>query len=152
MIKNFLPYFLVVNNNKQKIKKFFIGLLPFGIVKIIQDKNRKKLFTEVYFMNNYVSDLTENEKYLLLSYLKLLEKRKKEVSYLEIGIYSGSTIRFLKERTEKTFFTGIDLFEDFKPNDNNTHFWQNYTIDTVRKVLGKERAKLIKNDSVKALK
>jgi len=80
MIKNFLPYFLVVNFNKQKIKKIFRGLLPFGLVKIIQDKNRKKMFTENYLMNNYVSDLTENEKYLLLSYIKLLEKEKKEVS------------------------------------------------------------------------
>ena len=151
MIRNLIPYFLVTGLKKNNLKKVLRSFLPYGIVKIIQDRNRKKMFTEEYLRKNYVSDLTESERYLLLSYLKLLEKNKSEVSYLEIGIYSGSTIRFLKERTEKTKFTGIDLFEDFQPGDDNTHIWRNYKMETVWNVLGKDRVTLFKNNSVDTL-
>lgn len=106
----------------------------------------KKYSTE-YLRKNYVTDLTEDERWSILSLLLSLEKTQDAVHYLEVGIYAGGTLRYLFDRTKQTYFTGVDLFEDFKLSDDNTHMWHNYTLDQVNKVFNSARVRLIKGYS-----
>lgn len=153
-ILKIFPYGLVDRTERKKltgVKKLLRNLLPYGIVTAIKKNQYEKRFSAEFLKNNYVSDLTLFEKNILLAYLLKLERAQDKVEYLEIGIYSGSTIRFLLDNSAKANFTGIDLFEDFKPADDNTHAWRNYSVETIRKVLGTERVTLIKGDSVEAI-
>lgn len=152
ILKALLPYGFTNGSIRFNYKKCIKNILPTGIVEIIHRKNTQKQFTVQYLQNNYVSDLTNNEKWTLLAFLLMLEKSKADVSYLEVGIYAGGTIKFLQENTKKTHFTGVDLFEDFKPSDDNTHMWKNYTREQVWESLGKTRVYLEKGDSVSLLK
>ncbi len=150
MIKQILPYGLATMNGS-KLRKFIKNITPYFIILKIQKNYQKKKFTAAYLQANYVSDLTEREKWSLLAYLLLLEKSNSMVKYLEVGIYAGGTIKFLLEKTQKTNFTGVDLFEDFKPEESNTHLWQNYKVEVIREALNSDRLCLIKGDSVKVL-
>lgn len=143
-----LPYGLVSKGHTCNYKKMLKNILPTGIVEFVVRQNNSKKYTSDYLRNNYVSDLTESEKWTLLAFLLKLERSNREIDYLEVGIYAGSTIRFLQENTTKTKFTGIDLFEDFTPSDNNTHMWQNFSRDQVWDSLDKSRVFLEKGDSV----
>lgn len=62
----------------------------------------------------------------------------------------GGTIKFLKDYTQKVHFTGIDLFEDFEPDDSNTHISPTFKLEDVRKSLG-DSVELIKCDSADVL-
>jgi predicted O-methyltransferase YrrM len=126
--------------------------LPSFIVEHIIQKNQAKLFTTDYLIKNYVSDLTENERWALLAFLLMLEREVKEVNYLEVGVYAGGTIKFLQQHTNIVNFTGIDFFEDFVAANDNTHMWKNYSLNMVWDVLGKDRVTLYKGNSVDALK
>lgn len=151
-LRLFLPYGLLSKGHTFNYKKMLKNILPTGIVEfVVRQKNIKK-YTSNYLKNNYVSDLTESEKWTLLAFLLKLERSNQEINYLEVGIYAGSTIRFLQENTTKTKFTGIDLFEDFTPSENNTHIWQNYSMDQVLNSLDKSRVCLEKGDSVFVLR
>jgi predicted O-methyltransferase YrrM len=149
IIRSILPYGIVTS--KFDLKRFLRNLLPYGLAMAIRRKRRKDQFTAEFLKKNYVSDLTPAEQYTILSFLKYLEKQHEEVLYLEIGIYAGGTIKFLKERTNRVHFTGIDLFENFIPSWENTHIWRNYSIDQVREALGEKGVTLIKGDSVDVL-
>jgi predicted O-methyltransferase YrrM len=126
IIRSILPYGIVTS--KFDLKRFLRNLLPYGLAMAIRRKRRKDQITAEY-----------------------LEKQHEEVLYLEIGIYAGGTIKFLKERTNRVHFTGIDLFENFIPSWENTHIWRNYSIDQVREALGEKGVTLIKGDSVDVL-
>ncbi len=146
------PYGFTNGDYRFNVKKFIKNILPTFLVVYFVKRNLHKKFTTEYLRNNYVSDLTDSEKWTLLAFLLMLEKSKKEVNYLEIGIYAGGTIKFLQENTAATHFTGIDLFEDFKPSEDNTHMWKNYTKTQVWESLGIKRVYLEKGDSVSVLR
>ncbi len=151
IIKAILPYGLVTHKWVLNPKKIIKNILPYGIATIISKRNANKIYTGDYLKSKYVSDLTENEKWALLAILLFLESKQEEVKYLEVGIYAGGTIKFLKENSVKSKFTGVDLFEDFKPSTDNTHMWKNYTQAQVWEALGKERVTLLKGFSVDSL-
>lgn len=141
----FLPYGIV--HSKFNLRKMIRSFLPVFMVGFFNRRNQAKRFTADFLKHNYVSDLTDPEKWTILGVLLSLERKQSDVNYLEIGIYAGGTIRFLKENSNYANFTGIDLFEDFKPSDDNTHIWKNYTIEQVQEALGKDRVELFKGDS-----
>ena len=146
-LKSILPYGITSGAFHFNLKKWIKNILPAFIVEYIIHKNEKKLYTTDYLLKNYVSDLTENEKWALLAFLLMLEKNGKEVKYLEVGVYAGGTIKFLQQHTKNVHFTGVDLFEDFLPADNNTHMWKNYSVGMVWESLGKDRVTLYKGNS-----
>ena len=151
IIKSILPYGLVSGKSTFSIKKFVKNFLPNGIVVAINKSNANKRYTLEYLKSRYVSDLTENEKWVLLAILLYLERTQSNTEYLEIGIYAGGTIKFMKDNSQNSNFTGIDLFEDFKPSNDNTHFWKNYSQAMVWEALGKDRVTLFKGFSVQCL-
>jgi predicted O-methyltransferase YrrM len=146
-----LPYGLVVNSSRIKFRKIIRNVLPYGLVVLLKRRPARHKFSSEFLQQNYVSDLTEREKWALLSYLLQLEKQQGSIHYLEVGTYAGGTIRFLKERTRSVYFTGIDLFEDFVPAADNTHLWTNYSREQVQQVLGGDRVSLYKGDSARVL-
>lgn len=146
MIKNLLPY-CCKNITKGSLKRPLRNILPTFVVLYWQKKNKEKQYSVEYLKNNRVSDLTENESWAILSIIIFLEKMQTRVEYLEIGIFAGGTIKFLKENSNISSFTGIDLFEDFIPSDDNTHIWRNYTLDQVMTGLGENRVNLLKGNS-----
>lgn len=152
IIKSILPYGFVSGKSNFSFKKFIKNFLPFGIVSAVNKRNANKRYTVEYLKSTYVSDLTDNEKWLLLAVLLYLERTQKNTEYLEVGIYAGGTIKFMKENSKNSNFTGVDLFEDFKPSDDNTHFWKNYTQAQVWESLGKDRVTLLKGFSVQCLR
>ncbi len=91
-------------------------------------------------------DMTRGEMFTILSFLSDLERSCSRVRYLEIGVFGGGNINFLKKNTTKTVFTGIDLFEDFQRSPFNTHGSGTYTLESVQKSLGNE-VRLIKGRS-----
>lgn len=91
-------------------------------------------------------DLTMAEFNTILSILCDLERTRTFVRYLEVGVFGGGNIKFLKANTQKTTFTGIDLFEDFQCSSDNTHVSGTYTLDSVQRVLGND-VRLIKGNS-----
>lgn len=95
--------------------------------------------------NNGRLDLTDNEMKTLASFC-FLANRAQKAKYLEIGVYAGGTIKFIKDQVKNIECVGIDLFEDFCPNDENTHVSGNYKLDEVSEFLGTE-IKLIKGNS-----
>lgn len=103
------------------------------------------------FIDKQSTDLTEKEHWALITALVDLEREKREINYLEIGVAAGGTLNILKFVSENTNFTGIDLFEDFVPNDDNTHIGKVRTLEKVNNNLGKD-VQLIKGESIKLLK
>ncbi len=69
------------------------------------------------------------------------------MQYVEVGVLGG-TIKFLKQNTHRSHFTGIDLFEDFEIRDEsqNTHISGTFRLEDVQKALG-DSVELIKGDS-----
>ena len=94
-------------------------------------------------------DLTDNEMRMLACFAMALQ-RKKPSKYLEVGIYGGGTIKFIHDHAAGIECTGVDLFEDFKYNSDNTHVSPNFTMDNVRGYLG-NNIRLIKGDSAAVL-
>ena len=150
-IKYALPYGFSNGYFRINIKKTIKNFLPAIIVEKVNKKRYERRFTVDYLKRNYVSDLSDNEKWMLLAFLLKLERERNSVNYLEVGIYAGSTIRFLKENTNNIVFTGVDLFEDFLPSDDNTHMWKNYSIRQVEEALDSSRVFLHKGNSVDVL-
>lgn len=99
---------------------------------------------------NGFSDLTDPEKRTIAAFVMNNEKNNTNSSYLEIGVFGGGTMFFLKENTKTTKFVGVDLFEDFITSDDNTHTSGTYPITSVQALLG-DRVHLIKGDSRKEL-
>jgi hypothetical protein len=149
IIKAILPYGLV--SGKFSFKRWVKNFIPYGVVTSVSKSNQNKRFTVDYLKSKYVSDLSENEKWSLLALLLYLERTLGSADYLEVGIYAGGTIKFLKDNSTRSNFTGVDLFEDFKPSNDNTHDWKNYTQAQVWEALGKERVTLHKGFSVQCL-
>jgi predicted O-methyltransferase YrrM len=99
----------------------------------------------------YTTDLKEIELWGLTAALAELDRTRDKVRYLEIGTMGGGTIKFLRERLPRVRYTGIDLFEDFAPGDDNTHISPTFTLASVQQAHGPE-VHFIKGDSVKTLK
>src|SRR5438105_3287519 len=99
----------------------------------------------LYSSNGHL-DLTDGEIKTIAAFVITNEKRKENPSYLEVGVFGGGTIHFLKQHTTKTSFVGVDLFEDFGTQHNNTHVSGTYKRDDVQEFLG-GRANLIKGSS-----
>jgi len=95
-------------------------------------------------------DLSQAELRMLSSFAMHVQ-RKKSSKYLEIGIFGGGTIKFIKNCAKGIDCTGIDLFEDFRNNLENTHVSGNYSLEDVQNFLGQD-VKLLKGDSVTLLK
>ncbi|USN97940.1 MAG: class I SAM-dependent methyltransferase [Phycisphaeraceae bacterium] len=93
------------------------------------------------------SDLTEGERFGLLAALREAERRAERdgraCRYLEIGVLAGGTIHFLKRNCRGTEFTGVDLFEDWRPDEENTHMSGSFRIADVQAALGPD-VRLIK--------
>ena len=91
------------------------------------------------------SDLTENEQRLLACFAMYLQ-RKQSSKYLEIGVYGGGTLKFVKDHAPQIHCTAVDLFEDFIPSPDNTHGWINPTMTSVQNYVGSD-VRLLKGDS-----
>lgn len=97
------------------------------------------------------SDLTEGEKKNIAAFVINNERKNQNSKYLEIGTFGGGNIKFLKENTKTTQFTGIDLFEDFVQHPDNTHISGTYSKSDVEKFIGSDRVNLIKGYSTDIL-
>lgn len=151
IIKSILPYGLVSEKSNFSFKRLVRNFIPYGIVVAVNKNKVSKRYTVDYLKSKYVSDLSDNEKWSLLAILLYIERTQATSDYLEVGIYAGGTIKFLKHNSTKSHFTGVDLFEDFKPSGDNTHTWKNYTQAQVWEALGKDRVVLHKGFSVEQL-
>lgn len=133
------------------LKDIVKNFLPPGLVKLYSNKRIKKQTGKIALSRKgYFTDLTDRESYALLAFLLDLERSRDSVHYLEVGIWKGGTIKFLKMNTTRVHFTGIDLFEDFKLSDENTHICETFKLEDVRKSLGNS-VELIKGDSAHIL-
>lgn len=94
-------------------------------------------------------DLTDNEMRMLACFAMALQ-RKKPSKYLEVGVYGGGTIKFVHDHAEGIECTGVDLFEDFQYNSDNTHVSPNFLMKDVKNYVG-EDVELIKGDSTVVL-
>lgn len=102
------------------------------------------------FDNNGYLDLTTPEMRTIGAFVMENERKNPNSKYLEVGIFGGGTIHFLKKHTKTTQFVGVDLFEDFVIDPANTHVSGTYKRDDVAEFLG-DRVNLIKGDSAKVL-
>lgn len=91
-------------------------------------------------------DLSNGELRMLSSFAMHVQRKKKNAKYLEIGVFGGGTINFIKKSAPGIECTGVDLFEDFKENSENTHVCGTYTLEDVQNFLGPD-VTLIKGDS-----
>jgi predicted O-methyltransferase YrrM len=94
-------------------------------------------------------DLTDGEM-KLLACAAMHVQRIRPSKYMEIGVFGGGTIKFIMENAPGIQCTGVDLFEDFVFNEENTHCLTNPKIDEVKKYL-ENKARLIKGESSKIL-
>jgi predicted O-methyltransferase YrrM len=99
--------------------------------------NKQKLIDS----NGYL-DLFESEIKGIADFVIANEKKNSNSRYLEIGVFGGGTIRFLKENTKTTQFVGIDLFETYAPMPDNTHMGGAFSREDVQDFLG-DRVHLI---------
>lgn len=90
-------------------------------------------------------DLTDNEMRMLACFAMALQ-RKKLARYLEVGVYGGGTIKFVYDHAPGLECVGVDLFEDFKYNNDNTHVSPNFYHHDVQGYVGSD-IRLIKGDS-----
>lgn len=95
-------------------------------------------------------DLTDNELRTLASLLMMQARKAPQPRYLEIGVFGGGTIAFLRSVAPNVRFFGIDLFEDLITSSANTHISGNYKKDDVQAFLGDD-VHLIKGDSARML-
>jgi len=94
----------------------------------------------------YQTDVTIGERRALLAALYERFRENGIVSYLEIGVLGGGTIKFLLDQIPTLRCTGVDLFEDFMPSGDNTHGSPTYRLEDVRQSLGSE-VMLLKGDT-----
>ena len=92
------------------------------------------------------SDLTDGEKNTIAAFVINNQRTNHSAKYLEVGIWGGGTIHYLKGLAKTTSFTGIDLFEDFVLSEENTHGSGTYTMQAVQSFLGND-IHLIKGQS-----
>lgn len=90
-------------------------------------------------------DLSDRELKTIATFAMFLQRRKK-AKYLEVGVYGGGTIKYIKHIASGIDCTGIDLFEDFIANQDNTHQNTNYSLLEVQNFVGND-IRLIKGDS-----
>lgn len=93
-----------------------------------------------------VTDLTDGEIKTIAAFVITNEKRKPDARYLEVGVLAGTTIRFCKTYTRTTHFVGVDLFESYVPDPNNTHISDAFRMEDVVRKVG-DRATFIKGSS-----
>ena len=108
--------------------------------------NTSILSYEQLINTNGVCDLTGIELATLSSFTAMLHRRKPPARYLEIGVFGGGTMRWLKNVIPGIQCTGVDLFESFTLSADNTHVSGNYTMQDVQSFVGQD-ARLIMGDS-----
>jgi hypothetical protein len=95
-------------------------------------------------------DLFDTEKRILSSFAMMIARQKAHPTYLEVGIFGGGTINFVRsmvaESGRKLQCTGVDLFEDFRIVGDNTHVTGTYLMADVQEYLGSD-IRLIKGNS-----
>lgn len=91
-------------------------------------------------------DLTVNEMRTLASLLLMQTRKRPRTRYLEIGVFGGGTLFFLREVAPQVQYFGVDLFEDLQTSSGNTHISGNYSKEAVQQFLGPD-VTLIKGDS-----
>jgi predicted O-methyltransferase YrrM len=108
--------------------------------------NNVILSREELFRTGGHCDLTVPEMRTIAAFVMNNERKFENNKYLEIGVFGGGTMKFVKDCALKTHFTGIDLFEDYNASDANTHHPGTYKCSDVLEMLG-DRVNLIKGDS-----
>lgn len=108
--------------------------------------NNVILNREELFRNGGHCDLTRPEMRTIATFVVNNERKFENNSYLEVGVFGGGTMKFVKNVATKTQFVGVDLFEDYIPSDVNTHCPGTYRCSDVQEFLG-DRVRLIKGDS-----
>lgn len=93
-----------------------------------------------------VTDLTDGEIKTIAAFVVMNEQKNPDATYLEIGVLAGSTIMFCKQYTKTTQFFGVDLFEDYRPDPNNTHISDTFRMEDVARRVG-NRATFMKGNS-----
>lgn len=132
---------------EMKIKRGLEKIIPSPLLNLYRFVKTGQISMQTIFDRKaYNSDLTDNEWCALLAFLLQMERQGLKPQYLEVGVFGGGTIKFLEERTDKTLFTGIDLFEDYIPSDDNTHAGKSCSLADVQKLFD-GRVNLIKGDS-----
>jgi len=98
----------------------------------------------------FESDFTKLESDKLIEYAQIVDEWT-EPSYLEIGVFKGGSLLKVLENTEKLQCFGIDLFEDFCENKDNTHVTGTISKEELRLALFDkwfaDRVSLYKGDS-----
>lgn len=97
-----------------------------------------------------VTDLTDGEIKTIAAFVMQNERNFNNPQYLEIGVLAGTTIRYCKQYTTKTHFTGIDLFESWMPDPTNTHISDTFNKSDVEMIVG-DRATFLMGDSKNVL-
>lgn len=92
------------------------------------------------------TDLTDGEIKTITSYVMTIEQKRGRCNYLEVGVFAGATIRFLKQYTKTSNFVGVDLFEDFVSDTANTHTSGTFKVADIQRLTG-DRSRLIKGNS-----
>lgn len=102
----------------------------------------------------FESDFTKLESEKLIELARIIDVWENP-RYIEIGVFSGGSFVKVLDNTNKTECLGIDLFEDFKENSNNTHVTGTVKIlELTNKIIernGADRFRLVKNNSVNVL-
>ncbi|MEO5357676.1 MAG: class I SAM-dependent methyltransferase [Nitrospirae bacterium YQR-1] len=129
------------------LRRYIKYVLPHFVVKLYNDSHDFQIAQK----NKYFTDLTVREIYTLLAVLLDVEREVKNPLYLEIGVFKGGTLKFLKEHTRDVNFYGVDFFEDFIPEDGNTHVCETFKTEAVKEYIGNGRVTLIKGDSALVL-
>lgn len=93
--------------------------------------------------------------------VKLIKEKSKKsnglINYIEIGVKYGSTFKYILDNTKdiNLFAYGFDLFEDFKIQDDNTHFGDVANMNDMKNELNKLNHfnfKFFKGDSSTTIK
>ena len=108
--------------------------------------NNVILSREELFRTGGHCDLTMPEMRTIAAFVMNNERKFENNKYLEIGVFGGGTMKFVKNCATRTQFTGIDLFEDYNATSANTHCPGTYKCSDVLEMLG-DRVNLIKGDS-----
>jgi predicted O-methyltransferase YrrM len=97
------------------------------------------------------SDLTDDEKRTLTTFALQAARQNKNPGYLEIGIFGGGTIHYVRHLVPQMQCVGVDMFEDFQVDmTSNTHNSGNYRMEDVQQFLG-PAVTLHKGDSAQVI-
>ncbi len=97
---------------------------------------------------NFNSDLTPAELTTLMAVADECSDFKSP-HYLEVGVFEGGTMKKMIEADCFRSYTGIDLFEDWRPDPSNTHVSGTVSIAEMQSALPK--GTFLKGDSARIM-